>query len=322
MSALLDVTGLGVSFGRRTPVTLVEGVDLAVSPGETLAVVGESGSGKSLSMLAVMGLLPRGAQVRGSLRFDGRDLAGLSPADWQRLRGAEIGMVFQDPMTSLNPTLTVGRQLSEMFELHRGLGRRAARMAAAGVLEMVGVPEPARRLAAYPHQFSGGMRQRVMIGMAVACRPRLLIADEPTTALDVTIQAQVLELLRALQAEIGMALILISHDLGVVAGMADRMAVMYAGRVVEDGPVDALYAAPKMPYTAGLMASVPRFDQPADDIPAPIPGAPPDPSARPPGCAFAPRCGLVHAACAAPPGLLPLAGGRRAACHLAARSAA
>lgn len=315
MKPLLEIEGLSVSFRSDTgPVTAVEDVSLTLSEGETLAIVGESGSGKSVTALAIMGLLGRGRMQARKLEFGGRSLLGMPEADLRRIRGREIGMIFQDPMTSLNPVLTIGRQLTEMFELHMGQSGAQARRGAIELLERVGVPSPESRLNQYPHHFSGGMRQRVMIAMTMACRPKILIADEPTTALDVTIQAQILELIADLQKSLGMAIIMITHDLGVVAGIADRLAVMYSGRVVEQGPTERVFDCPRMPYTRGLLASVPRFDAPQAELVA-IPGQPPDPAHRPPGCAFAPRCALALADCtAAPPALRPLGGGQSAAC--------
>ena len=295
---LLAIDDLAVEFRTGSGIVrAVDGVSLRLDRGETLGVLGESGSGKSVTAHAIMQLVrgPRGKITRGTVRFEGRDLLALTPAEMRRVRGGAIGMVFQDPMTSLNPVLTIGRQLVEPLELHLGLSRRAARARAAELLATVGIPEARRRLDDYPHQFSGGMRQRVMIAIAVACEPKLLIADEPTTALDVTIEAQILDLLARLQADLGMAMILITHDLGVVARAADRLAVMYAGRVVEEGPTDTVFATPKMPYTMGLMRSIPRAD--AEGALTPIAGQPPDLSALPPGCPFAPRCGFVAAAC-------------------------
>jgi oligopeptide transport system ATP-binding protein len=317
--SLLSVKSLSVEFQiERGRVRAVDGVSFQVAPGETLAIVGESGSGKSVTALAVMGLVAGGAVRTGEICFDGQDLTALDEPALRAIRGKEIGMIFQDPMTSLNPVLTIGRQISEMFELHQGLSGAAARDAAVEALAMVGMPTPQRRLGAYPHEFSGGMRQRAMIAMAVACRPKLLIADEPTTALDVTIQAQILDVIGRIQHELGMAMILISHDLGVVAGAADQIAVMYAGRLVETGPIDTVFADPKMPYTRGLLASVPRFDR-ADALPPSIPGAPPDPRDRSAGCAFAPRCAEVIAQCRASAPDLVCVGidGHQSACHLA-----
>ena len=315
MDPLLEIEGLSVTFQSDSgPVKAVEDVSLDLMPGETLAIVGESGSGKSVTALAVMGLLGRAQMDARKLHFDGRSLLKLSPQEWRRIRGREIGMIFQDPMTSLNPVLTIGRQLTEMFELHMGQSGAEARKGAIELLERVGVPSPEARLSQYPHHFSGGMRQRVMIAMTMACRPKILIADEPTTALDVTIQAQILELLADLQRSFGMAIVMITHDLGVVAGIADRVAVMYSGRVVEAGPTDPVFDCPRMPYTRGLLGSIPRFDAPQSDLVA-IPGQPPDPVRRPPGCAFAPRCALAQPECdAAQPDLRDVGPGHRAAC--------
>ncbi len=318
MSALLSVCDLVVEFPTDGgSLRAVDGVSFSLDSGETLAIVGESGSGKSVSVLSILGLLPRGAVRGAEIVFDGRDLSGADEKTLRALRGREIGMIFQDPMTSLNPVLTIGRQLTEMFELHQGLSASASKEAAAEALALVGVPSPRERLRAYPHQFSGGMRQRVMIAMAVACRPKLLIADEPTTALDVTIQAQILDLVRQIQKDLGMGMILISHDLGAVAGVADRIAVMYAGRIVESGPIEAVFARPGMPYTQGLLSSVPRFDR-TDALPPSIPGSPPDPLNMPPGCAFAPRCTSAFDACRVGEPVLENAGSpdHVAACHL------
>jgi oligopeptide/dipeptide ABC transporter ATP-binding protein len=319
MERLLDVEDLNVAFNtERGRIEVVQDVSFSLDAGETLAIVGESGSGKSVSALAIMRLLGK-AEVRAkTLRFSGRDLLSASEAELRAMRGRQVAMIFQDPMTSLNPVLTVGRQLTEMFELHMGVRGGAARAAAADLLALVGVPSARDRLNDYPHHFSGGMRQRVMIAMAVACRPKLLIADEPTTALDVTIQAQILDIIAGIQREFGMAIIMITHDLGVVAGIAERMVVMYAGRVVEQGATEDVFAEPRMPYTRGLLGSVPRFD--LDDAEMiPIAGTPPDPARRPPGCCFSPRCPLVFERCLVEqPVLSELAGRRSAACHLAA----
>ena len=269
----------------------VNGVDFDVNPGETLAVVGESGSGKSVSMLSVMGLLPSPpAEVSGSVHFDGRELLGMRREDLRRLRGNEMAMIFQDPMSSLNPVHTVGSQIGEALEIHRGASSKQARRSAVDLLGRVGIPDPAARVNDYPHQFSGGMRQRVMIATALACEPKLLIADEPTTALDVTIQAQIVALVKDLRRDFGMAVIWITHDLGVVADLADRVAVMYAGRVVERGTVDEIYAHTRHPYAVGLLRSVPRLEETVPVLLEEIPGSPPDLHADPAACAFAPRC--------------------------------
>ena len=264
MAPLLDVKDLSTHFFTQDGVVkAVDHVSLFVDEGETLGIVGESGSGKSVTSLSIMRLIPSppGKIVSGSIRFDGEDLLGYSEDEMRKVRGKEVAMIFQDPMTSLNPVLTVGRQITESLELHMKMTGKEAKNRAAELLRMVGIPSPDARLDDYPHQFSGGMRQRVMIAMALSCNPRLLIADEPTTALDVTIQAQILELIKKLQQELGMAVIVITHDLGVVAGMADRIAVMYAGRVIEEGPTERIFADPRMPYTIGLLQSIPRLDE-------------------------------------------------------------
>ena len=290
--ALLSVRDLHTRFGTRDGyVYAVNGVDFDVSPGETLAIVGESGSGKSVSMLSVMGLLPSPpAEVSGSVRFDGRELLGMRPEDLRRLRGDEMAMIFQDPMSSLNPVHTIGSQIGEALEIHRGATHKQARAAAIELLGRVGIPDPSARVNDYPHQFSGGMRQRVMIATALACEPKLLIADEPTTALDVTIQAQIVDLVKDLRSDFGMAVVWITHDLGVVADLADRVAVMYAGRVVERGTVDEIYANTRHPYALGLLRSVPRLEETVPVVLEEIPGSPPDLHADPAACAFAPRC--------------------------------
>ena len=294
---VFEVRGLSVGFadGRRT-VPAVHEVAFTLHPGETLALVGESGSGKSVTSLAVMRLLPPAPRTRvtGAALLRGRDgtvhdLLALPDAAVRALRGDRIAMIFQEPMTSLNPVHRIGDQIAESVRFHRGLDRRAALKRAEGLIERVGIPDAARRLRAYPHELSGGMRQRVMIAMALACDPAVLIADEPTTALDVTVQSQILALLKGLQRETGMGLVFITHNLGVVAEIADRVMVMYAGRIVESGGVVPVMTAPRMPYTAGLIASVPRLDLKGGEM-VTIPGTVPDPRAPPPGCAFAPRC--------------------------------
>jgi oligopeptide/dipeptide ABC transporter ATP-binding protein len=290
--SLLAVEDLRVEFWtQRGTVYAVNGVSFEIRAGETLGIVGESGSGKSVTALAVLGILPRAARVAGGCaRFGGRDLLTLSDRELRRIRGAEIAMVFQDPMTSLNPVLTIGRQLREAIETHLGLERKPAEARAVELLEQVGIPSARSRITDYPHQFSGGMRQRAMIAMALACEPKLLIADEPTTALDVTIQAQILDLLRSLVAERDTALILITHDLGVVAGMCERVHVMYAGMVMEEGPAESVFASPRHPYTLGLLQSVPRLDTPRGRKLQPIEGAPRDMLRPLAACPFAPRC--------------------------------
>jgi len=291
--ALLSVRDLNVRFvTRRGTINAVNGISFDLEPRDTLGIVGESGCGKSVSSLAILGILPKpaGRVTAGQVLFEDRDLLTLPRRELRALRGSDIAMIFQDPMTSLNPVLTVGRQLTESLTTHLGMDRGQARLAAADLLDRVGIPDPMRRLRDYPHQFSGGMRQRVMIAMAIACKPKVLIADEPTTALDVTIQAQILELLRSLVAEEGMALILVTHDLGVVAGVCERTHVMYAGRFVETGPTSELFAHPRHPYTVGLLNSVPRLDADQKQRLRPIGGVPPDLGRLPAGCAFAPRC--------------------------------
>ena len=311
VAPLLSVRDLTVTFrsrGRRD-VKAVDGIDLDVAAGSTVGIVGESGSGKSVMSLAAMGLLGRrGVEVSGTVEFDGTDLLTMPEAELRSLRGKEIAMVFQDPMSSLNPVLTVGRQLTEILERHRGLKKAVARDEAAELLVKVGIGDAVRRLRSFPHQLSGGMRQRVMIAMALACEPRLLIADEPTTALDVTISAQILELLRSLVVGSQTTLIMITHDLGVVAGLCDQVHVMYSGRIVESAPRRALFADPQHPYTTGLLASVPRLDQPRGTPLTPIPGSPSDLLPWAQGCAFAPRCSRQVEVCLdGPPGLAPTA---------------
>ena len=314
---LLSIRGLRTVFPTRQGlVRAVDGVDLDVAAGECLGVVGESGSGKSVTFQSVLGLVrPPGRIEAGEIRFDGRDIAGL-PADALRaLRGGDIAMTMQDALTALNPAFTVETQIVETLRAQRRVqgGARALRATAVELLARVGIPDPESRLGQYPHQFSGGMRQRVMIAIAIACRPRLLIADEPTTALDVTIQAQVLDLLAAMRAESGMGMVLISHDLGVVASHCDRVAVMYGGQVVESGPTRAVIDAPRHPYTRGLLRSRPDLAHPERPI-VPIGGQIPDPAAPPPGCRFRPRCPEAGPGCDAPVALRDLGAGRAARC--------
>jgi peptide/nickel transport system ATP-binding protein len=290
---LLSVTDLSVTFNRRgrRPVKAVDGVSFTVDAGATVGLVGESGCGKSVTSLAIMGLLPRrGVTVGGSVVFEERQLLTMAQNDLRQLRGRDLAMVFQDPQTSLNPVLTVGRQVTEVLQRHRGLDGRDADREAAALLDKVGIPDPARRLKDYPHQMSGGMRQRALIAIALACKPRLLIADEPTTALDVTIQAQILELLKDLVTGSGTALVMITHDLGVVAGLCDTVHVMYSGRIVESADRRSLFSEPRHPYTTGLLASVPRLDSPRGVPLRPIPGSPRDLLPWAQGCGFAPRC--------------------------------
>lgn len=294
--SVLAVRDLNVAFRtRRGLARVVSGLSYDVSPGQTVAIVGESGSGKSVSALALLGLLPRGVtRVAGSAVFGETELIGLPEERLRSVRGAGIGMVFQDPMTSLNPVLTVERQIAEALRAHGTVAERDVRSRATELLDVVGIPDPAARLKAYPHQLSGGMRQRVMIAIALAGEPRVLVADEATTALDVTVQAQIIELVTRLQKEHAMGVVWITHDLGVVAGMADHVLVMYAGRCVEEGPVDSVFRRPAHPYTRGLLGALPIVDDPRSarqrDQLATMPGLPPDPVALPPGCAFYPRC--------------------------------
>jgi oligopeptide transport system ATP-binding protein len=290
--ALLRVEDLRVQFWtQRGTIYAVNGVSFEIAPGQTLGIVGESGCGKSVTSLALLGILPRaGRVVSGSATFAGRDLLRMSDRELRRVRGREIAMIFQDPMTSLNPVLTVGRQIREALETHFGMGRDAARRRAAALLDQVGIPSAEVRLKDYPHQFSGGMRQRAMIAMALAGEPRLLIADEPTTALDVTIQAQILDLLRTLVAEHDTALILITHDLGVVAGMCERVNVMYGGMFMETARAEDLFERPRHPYTLGLLQSIPRLDAARKRKLQPIEGTPPNMMEAPHACPFAPRC--------------------------------
>jgi peptide/nickel transport system ATP-binding protein len=292
--ALLDVDELAVTFARRGQRTVqaVDGVSFSVDAGEVTGLVGESGCGKSVTSLAIMGLLPagKGVQVRGRAVFDGSDLLRLDSRAMRDVRGRDVAMIFQDPLSSLNPVVPVGVQVTEVLVRHRGMRGEAARKEAAQLLDRVGIPDPTRRLKEYPHQLSGGMRQRALIAMAVACRPRLLIADEPTTALDVTIQAQILELLKDLVHESGTALVMITHDLGVVAGMCDTVNVLYGGRVVETARRRPLFSAPRHPYTVGLLGSIPRLDSGPGQRLQSIPGSVRDLLPCPYGCAFAPRC--------------------------------
>jgi len=298
---LLEIEGLRTSFATEDgEVKAVDGVSFHIGRGETLAVVGESGSGKSVTSLSIMRLVPPSGRIAGgSIRLDGVDLLGLSAARMRAVRGNDIGMIFQEPMTSLNPVRSIGHQIAEAVALHQKKDAKSAWRAAVEMLELVGIPEPARRAESFPHQMSGGMRQRAMIAMALCCRPRLLIADEPTTALDVTIQAQILDLMRRLQRELGMAILFITHDLGVVAEIADRVVVMYAGKAVEEGGVREVFARPRMPYTRGLMNSIPRIDRAAGRRRRleSIPGNVPNPLRLPPGCAFHPRCAFAAPAC-------------------------
>src|SRR5690349_16640819 len=290
---LLSVRDLTVTFHRSgdEPFVAVDGVSFDVRPGQTVGLVGESGCGKSVTSLAIMGLLPtRGVTVEGEVLFNGADLLKESADQMRDRRGRDLGMIFQDPLSSLNPVVPIGLQVTEVLERHRGLSRKAARPIAREMLDKVGIPDPDRRLKDYPHQLSGGMRQRALIAMALACEPRLLIADEPTTALDVTIQAQILALLKELVEDTGTALIMITHDLGVVAGLCDRVNVLYGGKIVERGERHPLFAAPRHPYTHGLLGSIPRLDAPRGERLTPIPGSVADNLPWDHACAFAPRC--------------------------------
>jgi len=315
---ILEVRDLRVEFDTQDGVVhAVNGISYRLHKGETLGIVGESGSGKSVSVMALMRLLPTPpARIsNGEVIFMGQNLLDLSEAEMRGIRGSQMAMVFQDPMTSLNPVLTIGYQLMEPLQLHLGMTKEEARQRAAELLRMVGIPEAAKRLDDYPHQFSGGMRQRVMIAMALACNPVLLIADEPTTALDVTIQAQIVELVKQLQEQLGMALIWITHDLGVVAGLAERVIVMYAGMIMEDALVDDLYENPRHPYTRALLRSLPRMDGSPGEKLETIEGLPPDLIALPKGCPFAARCKLAQDICFEQrPPLEEIAPGRRLAC--------
>ncbi|BCX18938.1 MAG: ABC transporter ATP-binding protein [Geminicoccaceae bacterium] len=316
---VLSVQGLTTELRtERGRFNAVDGVSFDLWPGEVLGIVGESGCGKSMTALSILGLVPQppGRVVAGRVLFEGRDLLQLPERELQRIRGAKIAMIFQEPMTSLNPVFTVGEQILETLRQHERLGRRAARDRAIELLAKVGIPSPAERLESYPHELSGGMRQRVMIAIALACNPKVLLADEPTTALDVTIQAQILDLLERLQAELGMAVVLITHDLGIVAEFAHRVLVMYAGRVIEEGPVEAIFEAPAHPYTRGLLESLPDPESDRERLQV-IPGSVPQLGELGPGCRFAPRCALAGPACrqADPP--LARAGARAVACFRA-----
>jgi oligopeptide/dipeptide ABC transporter ATP-binding protein len=319
---LLEIRDLHTEFRTGAGVVrAVDGVSYTVDPGETVAVVGESGSGKSVTAMSLLRLIPDppGRITGGEVLFDGRDLLKLSEEEMRQVRGGDIGMIFQEPMTSLNPVLSIERQITETLEEHRDASPEAARARALELLRLVGIADPERRLRQYPHQLSGGMRQRVMIAIALACEPKLIIADEPTTALDVTIQAQILELMQSLTKRLGVALIIITHNLGVVARYARRVNVMYAGRIVESGSAAALYHNPRHPYTIALLRSVPRLDRPRQARLDPIEGSPPDLTQLDPGCSFRPRCRFAIARCAeAPPPLIPAGEpGQVSACYRA-----
>ncbi len=319
--SLLKVRNLHVSFETADgEVNAVNGVDLAVSAGQSVAVVGESGSGKSQIMFAIMGLLARNGAATGSVEFDGTEILGLGEAALNRVRARQIAMIFQDPMTSLNPYMRISDQMTEVLTVHSGMKPREALAEAVQLLDAMGLPDAGRRITMYPHEFSGGMRQRVMIAMALLCRPRLLIADEPTTALDVTVQSQIMQLLARMRAEFGTAIILVTHDAGLVAGNCDEVMVLYGGRIMESGPVRRVFAAPQHPYTSGLLQAVPRLDRDDDSLAA-IPGDPPDTARRPAGCPFAPRCPSVIGRCHDElPALVLRAPGHASACHRAGES--
>jgi oligopeptide transport system ATP-binding protein len=318
MAKLLEVKNLKTQFFTQDGVVhAVNGITYEVGSGETIAIVGESGSGKSVGVMSLIRLIPEppGKIVAGEVWFDGQDLLKLSEEELRRIRGNRIAMIFQDPMTSLNPVLTIGRQITEAIELHLRFSREEARRRAIELLELVGIPGASSRLDDYPHQFSGGMRQRVMIAMGLSCNPQLLIADEPTTALDVTIQAQIVDIVERLQQEMGMAIIWITHDLGVVAGLADRVIVMYSGFIVEESGVDSLYARPRHPYTLGLLRSIPRLDLGRQKRLIPIEGLPPDLLDPPSHCPFAPRCPFSIEKCwEENPPLMQVGPGHRSAC--------
>ncbi len=316
-NATLTVTDLSVQFAiEHATVHAVNGVSFSVGRGQTVAIVGESGSGKSVTCLSLLRLLPRSARVTGSVKLEGRELLTLSEAEIRKIRGSGIGLVYQDPMAALNPVRTIGAQVAEPLRLHLGLSRRAAAERAAELLATVGIPSPRQQLRAYPHEFSGGMRQRVVIAMAIACQPRVLLADEPTTALDVSVQAQILELLKNLTTELGISLILVSHDLSVVAGLADDVLVMYGGYLAEQGDAVQVFEHPAHPYTAGLLASIPDTAPDPDAPLTGIAGQPPDMRTMPAGCAFAPRCPHAFERCAQRPPLEERGPSHRAACWL------
>ena len=318
MGNLIEVRNLQTQFFTQDGIVhAVNGINYEVAEGETVAIVGESGSGKSVGVMSLIRLIPEppGKIVNGEVNFDGQDLLKLKEEELRQIRGNRIAMIFQDPMTSLNPVLTIGRQITEALELHLNMNREESRSRAIELLELVGIPDAGPRLDDYPHQFSGGMRQRVMIAMGLSCNPQLLIADEPTTALDVTIQAQIVDLVTRLQTELGMAIIWITHDLGVVAGLADRVLVMYAGFIVEEGPVDVIYGQPRHPYTLGLLRSIPRLDLGRQKRLIPIEGLPPDLLDSAQSCPFAPRCPFVIDKCLEEnPPLMSINSVRKSAC--------
>ncbi len=313
--SLLEIDKLSVTFdGDDGPVHAVNDLSLSINRGETLGIVGESGSGKSQTAFSIMGLLAPNGRTAGSVRFDGQEILGAKPKVLNKLRAERIAMIFQDPMTSLNPYMRIADQMTEVLTLHKGMSKRDALAESVRMLDAVKIPAAKERIRLFPHEFSGGMRQRVMIAMSLLCKPDLLIADEPTTALDVTVQAQIMDLLGDLQKDFGMATILITHDLGVVAGFCERVLVMYGGRVMEQGPTEPLFAQPTHPYTRGLLAAVPRVDDQDATMKA-IPGNPPNMAAPPQGCPFRPRCTYAGEDCRVMPPLAPFAEGRARACH-------
>ncbi len=320
MAPVLDIEGLQVRFATpEGEVSAISDVSLRIGAGESIGVVGESGSGKTQLFLAVMGLLARNGRAEGRVRFRGQDILNRPARALNAIRGNRISMIFQDPMTSLNPYLKISRQMTEVLVEHKAMTEADARTRSMALLDKVGIPEPASRFDMYPHEFSGGMRQRAMIAMALLCGPDLLIADEPTTALDVTIQAQILELMADLRRDINAAVVMITHDLGVVAGLCDRVVVMYAGRIVETGGVEDIFHRPQHPYTQGLLRSMPRLDEAKAETLASIPGQPPNLQSLPPGCAFRERCAHAFERCADErPALHDIAAGRAKACHLEA----
>ncbi len=315
---LLDVQNLTTSFHTHDgEVCAVNDVSFSIDPGECLGIVGESGSGKTQVFMSIMGLLAKNGKTEGSVLFEGKQILGLKPAELNTLRGVEFSMIFQDPMTSLNPYMRISKQMTEVLVEHRGMSEADASAAAIQMLDLVGIPEPKQRFRMYPHEFSGGMRQRVMIAMALLCQPKLLIADEPSTALDVTVQAQILELLARLGRELNMATVMITHDLGVIAGLSDRVVVMYGGRIVEQASVHEIFHDPQHPYTRGLLDSMPRIDDPGKGPLYTIAGQPPNLQNLPKGCSFAPRCEYVMEVCRTKqPPLEVVSEGRLKACHL------
>ena len=318
MPPLLEMDDLTIRFDTpEGEVVAADHIGFQIETGETVGLVGESGSGKSQTVLAIMGLLAKNGQAQGKIRFEGRNLLALSPRDLNQIRGVDISMIFQDPMTALNPYLSIERQMTEVLIEHRGMDRRPARLKSLELLDQAGIPDAKNRIDLYPHEFSGGMRQRVMIAIALLCEPKLLIADEPTTALDVTVQAQILDLLQDLQKERQMAILLITHDLGLVAGLADRVMVMYGGRIVEKGPLVPIFENPVHPYTKGLLHASPRLDQARSANLITIPGQPPNLQALPKGCAFQDRCPLRIDRCDRDqPDLRNIQPNRAVACHL------